>query len=58
MYISDSGETWANHYNEEETLIDSFFRNYKWLRYTYDFGDNWRHRINIEKIDEEYQEQK
>ena len=58
MYISDSGETWANHYNEEETLIDSFFRNYKWLRYTYDFGDNWRHRINIEKIDEEYQERK
>lgn len=39
---------------EEETLIDSFFKKYKWIRYVYDFGDEWRHRINIEKIDEEY----
>lgn len=56
IYISDQDDTWANYYNESETLIDAFFTNYKWLRYTYDFGDNWRHRINIEKIDEEYQE--
>ena len=55
IYISDRDDTWANYYNESETLIDAFFKNYKWLRYTYDFGDNWRHRINIEKIDEEYQ---
>ena len=47
IYISDRGDIWANHYEESETLIDSFFRNYKWLRYTYDFVDNWRHRINI-----------
>lgn len=40
---------------EEETLIDSFFQKYKWIRYIYDFGDEWRHKINIEKIDEEYQ---
>ena len=40
---------------EEETLIDSFFKKYKWIRYIYDFGDEWRHKINIEKIDEEYQ---
>ena len=33
-----------------------FFKNYKWVRYTYDFGDDWRHRINIERIDEEYSE--
>lgn len=58
IYISDRDDTWANYYNESETLIDAFFKNYKWLRYTYDFGDNWRHRINIEKIDEEYQERK
>ena len=58
IYISDRGDIWANHYEESETLIDSFFRNYKWLRYTYDFGDNWRHRINIEKIDEKYRERK
>ncbi len=41
-------------YDEEKTLIDSFFRNYKWIRYIYDFGDNWRHKINIEKIDLNY----
>lgn len=58
IYISDKGDTWANHYNESKTLIDSFFQNYKWLRYTYDFGNDWRHRINIEKIDEKYQERK
>lgn len=40
---------------EEETLIDSFFKKYKWIRYVYDFGDEWRHKINIEKIDEKYQ---
>lgn len=56
--FSDRDDTWANYYNESEALIDAFFKNYKWLRYTYDFGDNWRHRINIEKIDEEYQERK
>ena len=41
-------------YNEEETLVDSFFRNYKWIRYTYDFGDNWRHKINVEKVGVDY----
>ena len=40
---------------EEKTLIDSFFKKYKWIRYVYDFGDDWRHKINIEKIDEGYQ---
>lgn len=44
----------GNHYDEEDTLIDPFFRNYKWIRYTYDFGDNWRHRINIEQKEVDY----
>ena len=58
IYISDNDATCANHYYELETLIDSFFRNYKWIRYIYDFGEDWRHRINIEKIDEKYQSRK
>lgn len=58
IFISDNGDTWGKCYDESETLIDPFFRNYKWLRYTYDFGDDWRHRINIEKLDESYQERK
>lgn len=38
IYISDNDDTWVNHYYEAETLIDSFFRNYKWIRYIYDFA--------------------
>lgn len=49
IYISDRDDIWADYYNETKTLIDAFFKNYKWLHYTYDFGDNWRYRINIEK---------
>ena len=49
-------DSWGNNYNEWETVVDPFFRNYKWIRYTYDFGDDWRHRINIEKIDMDYAE--
>ena len=40
IYISDNGAAWENHYYESETLIDSFFRNYKWIRYIYDFGED------------------
>lgn len=54
--IDEEEDFWGDHYTESETLIDSFFKNYKWVRYTYDFGDDWRHRINIERIDEEYSE--
>lgn len=45
-------------YFEEETLINSFFQNNKWIRYVYDFENDWKHRINIEKVDEEYTERK
>lgn len=48
----DSGNKYfGNNYLESETLIDPFIRAYKWLRYTYDFGDNWRHKIIIEKTE-------
>lgn len=54
--IDDIEETRGRQYAEAKTRIDSFFRNYKSIRYTYDFGDEWRHKINIEKMDEEYTE--
>ena len=50
IYISDNDATCANHYYELETLIDSFFRNYKWIRYIYDFGDDWMFTIDVVKI--------
>ena len=39
-------DTWEDSFKEDETNIDLFFQCYKWIRYTYDFGDDWRHRIN------------
>lgn len=56
--IIDNGEEGmmrGEHYQEEETLIDPFIRSYKWIRYTYDFGDDWRHKIQIERTDEAYE---
>lgn len=49
-------DIWGYNYSEFDTTIDSFFEDYKWIRYTYDFGDDWRHRINIEKYDPDYKE--
>ena len=47
-------DPWRSHYYEMETCVDDLFENHKWIRYVYDFGDEWRHRINIEKYDPDY----
>lgn len=39
---------------ERSALVDDFIREYKWIRYTYDFGDDWRHKIVYEKEMPEY----
>ena len=36
IWIDGVNDSWGKHYSESVTLIDSFFRNYKWIRYTYD----------------------
>lgn len=41
-------------YIEKETLVEQFFPKNKWIRYVYDFGDEWRHKIIYEKVDENY----
>lgn len=58
IVIDDEGgfDPWGNHYNDFDTNIDFFFKNYKWIRYIYDFGDDWRHKINIEKYESDYEE--
>lgn len=38
-----------------ETLIDEFLDDEKWFTYIYDFGDNWRHRVTIEKVLTDYE---
>ncbi|MDL2212022.1 plasmid pRiA4b ORF-3 family protein [Erysipelotrichaceae bacterium OttesenSCG-928-M19] len=37
-----------------ETYINEFIENNEWFSYTYDFGDDWQHRINVEKIVDNY----
>ena len=55
--IDDGAEPWADyHYVENETLVEQFLLEYNWVRYTYDFGDEWRHKILYEKTDESYGE--
>ena len=47
-------ESW--NYQEDETLIDDYIGRYPYIRYTYDFGDCWEHKIVLEKIDPDYNE--
>ena len=55
--IDDGEEVWSDyHYMENETLVEQFLLQYQWMRYTYDFGDEWRHKIIYEKTDESYEE--
>ena len=58
IFIDDekSSGFWNVHYPEAATPVERFFPDYKWIRYTYDFGDDWRHKIILEKIDESYTE--
>lgn len=36
--------------NSKNEKIDKYFKEYKRMKYTYDFGDDWIHDITIEKI--------
>ncbi|MCD8335842.1 MAG: plasmid pRiA4b ORF-3 family protein [Lachnospiraceae bacterium] len=40
--------------SEDATTIDDFLKSGRWIRYTYDFGDDWRHKIVFEKEDPAY----
>lgn len=35
--------------SSKSTKIDKYFREYKKMKYIYDFGDDWEHEITIEK---------
>ena len=58
--IEESAEAdlWSDFSHEDtldasETYINEFMEAEKWFSYTYDFGDNWEHRIDVEKTYEE-----
>lgn len=53
--IDDEEEAFGwYHYAESETPVDLFLKEYKWIRYTYDFGDEWRHKIVCERTEEDF----
>lgn len=52
--ISGSGEGIGKVLPEKTTAVDEFLSEFKWIRYTYDFGDDWRHKIIPEKEMPEY----
>lgn len=37
-----------------ETMIDAYLDSEEWFTYQYDFGDDWQHRVTIEKVLEDY----
>lgn len=37
-----------------ETIIDPYLDSEDWFTYVYDFGDDWQHRVTVEKRFEEY----
>lgn len=39
-----------DHLEASTTLIREFMEENDWFTYTYDFGDDWQHRVTIEKI--------
>lgn len=47
---------WSDYEREEadETLIDTYLDTEGWFTYIYDFGDDWQHRVTVEKILEDY----
>lgn len=51
-----AGDFWSDVLDEEEADVDDFLMSHKWIRYTYDFGDDWRHKIVYEKEEPEYGE--
>lgn len=42
--------------DETQTYLDDYIKDNSWIRYTYDFGDEWRHKIVLEKELPDYKE--
>lgn len=53
-HIVMEGEADEDNSSEERVLVDEFLLFFRFIRYTYDFGDNWRHKIAFEKEDPDY----
>lgn len=47
---SDDGEDWDPPEDERRARLDKLARAGSSFTYTYDFGDNWRHTVAVEKV--------
>ena len=56
VVMSEEDCTWGDLHLETETQVDFYIKQYPWIRYTYDFGDCWEHKIVMEKELEDFQE--
>jgi hypothetical protein len=50
-YGIDDGEDWDPPLDERRTKLRDVAPQRKPFAYLYDFGDNWRHRINVEEVE-------
>lgn len=51
--VADYGESLEDQI-ENHLLVDDYISDNRYIDYTYDFGDDWKHRIVLEKIEEDY----
>jgi hypothetical protein len=48
--VPDPDDDWDSVHDERRSRLDSVAGEGSSFRYTYDFGDDWRHRIVVEKV--------
>ena len=46
---------YSNDLDEDSICIEENIKNHKWIRYTYDFGDDWQHKIVFEQEHSDYE---
>jgi hypothetical protein len=48
-------DNWDFEYEEASVIqIDQYLDSEKWFTYTYDFGDHWSHRVEVEAVIKDY----
>lgn len=52
--FEDFGFDEYDYLDAAETIIDLYLDSEDWFTYVYDFGDDWQHRVTVEKRLEEY----